>query len=112
MNPAYRIFIDVCLTKPVASGSIWMRLVKYIPFVPRDGDKIRLTPETEGEDQLDITLCNVVYDVESGTFIEQQEDDAMVVSYSEEGILNEATALDHYKKYGFTRLNFPQGEAR
>jgi hypothetical protein len=112
MNPAYRIFIDVCLTKPVASGNIWVRLVKYIPFVPRDGDRLRLQPETEGEEPLDMTLCNVVYDMDSGTFIEQQEDDRMVESYSEEGLLNETEAVEHYKKYGFTRLNFPQGEAR
>lgn len=112
MNPSYRIFIDICLTKPVASGNIWVRLVKYIPFVPRAGDKIKLAAETEGEEPLEITFCNVVFDVEEGYFLEEQEDDAMVQSYSEDGLMNETQVLAHYKKYGFVRLNFPQGEAR
>lgn len=111
MNPSYVLFIDICLTKPVAADNIWMRLVMRIPYVPREGDVIRLTSETEGVDTLDVTFVNVVYDAESGTFIEQQEDTAMVDAYSEEGLCHEVETIAKYKLYGFTRLNFPQAVA-
>lgn len=112
MNPSYTLFVDVCLTKPIACDNIWMRLVMRIPFVPREGDVIRLTSDIEGVDTLDVTFVNVVYDCESGTFIEQQEDTFMVDAYSEEGVCHEQEAIAKYKAYGFTRLNFPQGVAR
>lgn len=112
MNPSYTLFIDICLTKPIAADNIWMRLVTRIPFVPREDDVVRITSDTEGVEPLDVTFVNVVYDMESGTFIEQQEDTAMVEWYAEEGVLHESEVLAKYRLYGFTRLNFPQGVAR
>lgn len=111
MNPSYPVFIDICLTKPRASDNIWLRYVTRIPYVPRNGDVLRLTSDDE-ESTIDITFVNVVFDASSGTFIEQQEDDAMVDSYSEEGLCHEADALGKYTAFGFHRLNYPQGEAR
>lgn len=109
MNPSYTLFVDVCLTKPVCKDSIWMRLVTRVPFVPRIGDKIRLT---EGDETLDVELANVTYDMSEGTFVEEQEDDQMVTNYSESGTLGEAEAVAGYSTFGFVRLNFPQGVGR
>lgn len=86
-----------------------MRLITRIQFVPRAGDKIRLT---EGDETLDIELTNVFYDMAEGTFVEEQENDSMVQNWSESGMLNEAEVLAGYSQFGFVRLNFPQGVGR
>lgn len=111
MQPHYTLFIDMCLTKPREADNVWVRLVKTIPFVPREGDTIRISPDVEGDSPLDVTLENVVYDCEDGVFIEEQSDNTMCDTYREEGLLHEQDVLASYTKYGFIRLTFPVGVA-
>lgn len=109
INPSYRIQIDICLNKPVAEDSIWVRHIRMLPFVPRDGDVIRLTSEDEEYTQ-DITLENVVYDTAEGFFIIDIEDNTLIENYREHGVLNEKEVLAEYKTFGFERLNFPTAQ--
>lgn len=109
MNPNYRLQVDICLTKPRADDSIWMRLVKNIPFVPRNGDTIRLYDENE-EDTLDLTLDDVVYDTISGNFTCDLSIDTMVENYSESGTCNEKEVVAAYVPFGFVRLTFPTAQ--
>lgn len=111
MNPSYRLFIDVCLNKPIEAESIWLRRVTTLQFAPRNGDKLLFTVE-ETEAQLEIELQNVVYDMTNGHFVSDIEDNQMVDSYREQGVLNEAEAIAMYKQHDFVRLNFPTGEGR
>lgn len=109
MNPAYRLFIDVCLSKPIASESVWMRLVTVVQFVPRNGDTLRFTdPVTENT--TDLELNGLVYDMAEGMFTCDIADERIIEHYSEHGTHAEQDAINFYKAYGFVRLNFPQRE--
>jgi hypothetical protein len=110
MNPSYKLQIDVCLRKPVESESIFLRHVRYLPFVPRVGDTIRLTSEaTEETDAqtLDISLDSIVYDAAEGVFIADITDDSIVEHYSETKSCNDKEIVANYTQFEFLRLNFP-----
>lgn len=111
MNPSYRLFIDIQLTRPVASETTYMRGVIILPYVPRQGDKIRLT-SIDGESTLDIELDSVVYDSAEGYFMADIEDETMVTNFSEDGTLREAEVIGQYTPFGFQRLTYPQGTGR
>lgn len=102
--------IDVYLNKPVDSQSIWMRHIRTIPFVPRNGDTIRLTDEAE-ENTKDLTLDGVVYDASSGVFIAEISDGSMVDRYSETGGCGEKEIVAEYVSFGFLRMNYPTAQA-
>lgn len=103
---SYRIQIDMLLEKPVASHGIWMRHVRFLPFVPRAGDTIRLTCEDD-ESTLNITFQEVVYDVSTGTFHIDLSDNTLVTRYNEEELPNEKELIGQYTAFDFLRVNFP-----
>ncbi len=109
MNPNYKVQIDVCLVLPVASKNIWMRQIRYLPFVPRPHDVIRLTSEDE-ESTLDLTIDSAVYDAANGMFVVEIADEALVEQYSNSGVVGEAAQVQSYKSFGFCRLNFPTAQ--
>lgn len=111
MNPNYPLFIDVQLTKPITSQSVWVRYVMRIPYVPREGDKIRLT-NTDNEETLDLQLESVIYDSAEGNFMADLSDETMVENYGEDGTVREAEVVAKYTAFGFVRLNYPSGEGR
>ncbi len=117
MNPNYRLFIDTCI-EDGTDNPTWMRLVKCIPFVPLEGMVIRVRSETQGEEEseeLDIALVNVVYDAESGMFIESQADStaeqASIVSDSAVCKVR-GQLIESYARFGFVRLNYGTVTAR
>ncbi|MES2704818.1 MAG: hypothetical protein V4649_19420 [Bacteroidota bacterium] len=101
----------MCLTKPIADQSIYMRLVTVVQFVPRNGDTIKLTDDATG-DSVQLELTDVVYDMAEGMFVSDITDERMIESYSEDGILCEQETTNWYKQFGFVRLNYPQGEGK
>ena len=111
MNPTYTLFIDICLTKLEDKDNIWMRAIIRLPYVPRNCDKLKLTSDN-GDDTLELELESVIYDTAEGCFVSDIEDDRMVQHFREDGTLCEQDAVATYKAFGFTRLNFPQGEGR
>lgn len=110
MNPNYKVQLDVCLIKPIAEQNIWLRRMCYMPYVPREGDILRLTSEDE-ESTLDLTVDNAVYDVSSGMFMVDIEDETLVDQYRESGLNTDKEAVDSYRAFGFVRLNFPTAQA-
>lgn len=111
MNPTYRLFIDVCLNKPIESESIWVRLVTVLQFVPRNGDSIKLTDDATGDTKT-LDLSGVVYDMSEGHFVSDICDDTMAQNYKNGDAIDEAGLVSEYKQFGFVRLNFPQMEGR
>lgn len=109
MNPHYKVLISITLNHPVADKSTEMQLVTYLPFKPQDGDTIRLTSE-DGEQTLDLTLGNTVYDTADHVFICSMEDDEQISTYSEKGTCNTNDLVAQYQAFGFTRMNWPQGQ--
>jgi hypothetical protein len=111
MNPAYRLFIDVCLNKAVESEAIWMRLITTLQFAPRNGDNIKLTDDSTGDTKL-VELAGVHYDMSEGYFVAELADDTMAENYKNGEAIGEADLIAEYKQFGFVRLNFPQMEGR
>lgn len=109
MNPNYRVQIDVCLSKPVTDEAIWLRRIQTLPFVPVEGQSIRLTSEDE-EETLDIILESVIYDSHSGQFVVDITDEALIVEYAESGSCDTAALIKQYAPFGFIRLNYPTGQ--
>ena len=109
MNPNYQVLIDVGLTKPVAAETIWLRRVQYLPFVPQEGQTIRLTSEDE-ENTLDLVFDAVTYDSHAGVFIVEITDDALVTEISEQGSCDTQALIAQYNAFGFVRLNFPTAQ--
>jgi hypothetical protein len=87
-----------------------MRHIRYLPFVPHEGDTLRFTSDDE-ENTIDLELSSVVYDVAEGSFICEISIDSMIDNYSEGGVCKEGEVMDTYKPFGFQRLNFPTGQA-
>jgi hypothetical protein len=108
MNPSYRLFVDIQLTKPISTETTYLRYVTILPFVPMEGQKIRLTSIDEST-TLDIELESVMYDSAEGVFMADIVDDTIVQNYSEDGTLREAEVIAGYTPFGFQRLNYPQG---
>lgn len=110
MNPQYKLQIDICLLTPVASQSIWMRHIRYLPYVPREGDTIRVTSEDE-EQTLDLTFQEVVYDTAAGMFVCDIQDSALSEAYGDTGSCNTSELVASYVSFGFSRINFPTAQA-
>ena len=108
--PNYRLQLDVCIRKPIESQSIWLRHVRNLPFVPRNGDTIRLTSE-DGESTHDVLLEDVVYDTAEGYFTHDSTDETAVENYAVDGVCEEQSILKFYAQFGFIRLNFPVAQA-
>lgn len=111
MNPTYTVFIDVQLNKLITGEEIYMRYVTRLPYVPRTGDNLRLTAIDE-DTTLDLVLDKVTYDMAEGAFVVDIEDNVMVDNYRDSGMHDEAGVIQSYKSFGFSRLNYPQGEGR
>lgn len=109
MNPQYKVLISVTLTHPIDAKSTEMQLVMYLPFVPHDDQVVRLTDES-GEDKLDVTLGNVVYDSTDHMFVCSMQDDGQIETYRENGTCNTADLVAQYQAFGFTRMNYPAGQ--
>lgn len=107
--PNYRIQLDVCIRKPIEAQSIWLRQVRNLPFVPRDGDTIRLTSE-DGEDTFDIQLDGVVYDASEGYFVVDTVDETACENYADHGTCDETEVVAAYTHFGFIRVTFPVGQ--
>lgn len=110
MNPQYKVMLSVTLNHPVADKSIELQQVRYLPFVPMDGQVVRVASE-DGENQLDLTLYNIVYDTSEGMFVCCLEDDEQIQTYNETGTCNASDLVASYVSFGFTRINYPQGQA-
>lgn len=108
--PNYRMQIDICIRKPIEDQSIWLRHMRNLPFVPRNGDTIRLTSE-DGESTHDIELESVVYDTSEGYFVADIVDDTAVENYAANGVCAEGDIIAFYSQFGFIRLNFPVAQA-
>lgn len=112
MNPSYKLQLDLYIRMPVESQSVWMRRIGYLPFVPRQGDTLRISSDKDEEQQADLTIDETVWDMAGGMFIGTITDDSIVEAYSEGGLsgplLNKT--LDEYQQLGFMRLNFPQAK--
>lgn len=110
MNPQYRLQIDICLVRPVAEKSVWLRLVRYVPFVPQSGMVLRLT-STDEEETLDIEIPDTVhYDMSAGLFVADVLDEQLVTEYSETGTCRETALVESYAAFDFQRLAFPVGQ--
>lgn len=108
MIAQYKVQVDVCLRKPVEENNIWMRHVRYLPFVPRAGDTLRLTAETEDEaETLDVAFDSVVYDAAEGVFVAEYTDDTIVEHYSATGLCNHKDLIAVYARFDFVRVTFP-----
>lgn len=112
MNPSYKLQLDLYIRMPIEEQSVWMRRIGYLPFVPRSGDTLRITQTDDEETQSDLTLDEVVWDMSGGMFVATVSDESVAEGYSRgelSGPLLTATT-EEYKKLGFMRLNFPQGQ--
>lgn len=110
MNPSYKIQIDVYIRHTVEDKSIWMRLIRYLPFVPRVGDVIRLTKEADEEYTSDLELDSVVWDTNAGMFVATVSDESYVESVSSGDIVAIEAWVDDYRAMGLLRVNYPQGQ--
>lgn len=109
MNPSYRVQIDVCLKHPREEDDVWLRHIRWLPFVPRSGDTLRLTDEMD-ENTIDLTLESVVYDVTGGVFIAEITDETPTEFFRDAGVCNAAESIAMYKPFDFQRLNFPTAQ--
>lgn len=111
MQPNYSLFIDVCVQGLREEYDVWLRHVRYVPFVPRSGDRIRLIDET-AENELTLELSDVYYDTETHAFIADIQDESIAHAFR----INEDTPADDivaaYTPFGFIRLNFPTGTGK
>lgn len=84
----------------------------YLPFPPREGDRIRVWDE-DNEGYHDFTLCNVCWDVGEGEFIEEIEDDDLVPKILDRTVVNEdlAALVGYYANLGFERKGWRAGVA-
>lgn len=110
MNPQYKVLISITLGHPIADKAIEMQLVQYLPFVPYDGQVVRLTSE-DSETTLDLTLNDTVYDVTEHIFICSMSDDEQISTYSENGTCNLNDLVKQYQSFGFVRMNYPRAQA-
>lgn len=110
MNPSYKLQLDLYIRAPVESNSVWMRRMQYLPFVPRAGDTIRLSQTDDEEQQVDLTLDEVAWDMAAGMFVAVVTDESQVEAFSESGAYFLQATVDEYVKLGFMRLNFPQAQ--
>ena len=110
MNPSYRLQIDVCLKHPRDADDIWLRHMRWVPFVPRAGDVIRFTDDDD-EITIDVTLESVVYDAAGGMFVAEVLDETPIESFRDTGVCNAAEAAMNYTPFDFQRLNFPTAQA-
>lgn len=110
MNPSYRLQIDLYIRTPVEANSVWMRRIGSLPFVPRSGDTLRMPMTDDDEQQMDITLDEVVWDMSGGMFVATLNEESVVEAHSNGEAYTLADAVAEYKPYGFIRLNYPQGQ--
>lgn len=121
MNPQYKIQITATLVGARASQNIEMRLVKYIPFVPREGDMVRLlaydediahSDGTEAEvTTVDIPIGSILYDFSSGMFLTDFEDTTILDGHFNGEAVCAKSAVRRYESLGFGRVNYPQAQA-
>lgn len=110
MNPQYKVRIVVTLAHPVADKSIELRQERYLPFVPTEGQTVRITSEDESE-QCDLTFHAVVYDTAAHMFICDIQDDQLIETYSESGACNGNDLVQEYVAFGFQRITYPTAQA-
>jgi hypothetical protein len=112
----FRVIIDTIIVMHKTRRNVLLRRVGHLPFVPKEGFKVRLT--NEGNETFDVEFVNLVYDFEARAFVEEHEDSTLVDELRE-GDGPEVTVtldrlqqyIDFYKSFGWEVINGPAQKA-
>lgn len=102
MNPAYRYQIDIQVQALRSGEDITLRRIAYLPFVPRNGDTIRLT--SQDDDTMDIELQGGYYDSKGGVFVFTLVDSQVYDSPREGEPVTQQEVVATYAPFDFVKL--------